>query len=382
MIIERFIGWVKTAPSGARAEAAGALARAYLVSPLSAHERNLAAVALTSLLDDPSVAVRRAMAEVLAPDAASPAHVVAALAQDVVEVATPVIVLSPLLEDGDLVDLAASGTARIQSAVAARLDLQPSVAAALAEVAGLEACIVLARNPGAALTGSIYVRMIERHGSSALLREALLARTDLPIGMRQLLVRTLADNLAAFVSGRDWISADRARAVAGDACERATMGIATGLERAERRRLVRHLRTSGQLTPGFLLRALVAGNLGVFEAAVAELAGVDEARVASLLRDRQASAFDALCRRAGLPDSAQVAFRVALDVWRIHGAPEDGQVPVAVRRAMVERVLSAHASARRQAADPLTQQLRRLATDAARDEARALAGAIDGRAAA
>jgi len=38
MIVRRFLQWVRTAPAGERADATGALARAYLYSELSADD--------------------------------------------------------------------------------------------------------------------------------------------------------------------------------------------------------------------------------------------------------------------------------------------------------------------------------------------------------
>ncbi len=57
------------------------------------------AAALTILLDDPSRAVRKAIANLLAPSAYAPGHVVRCLASDVDEVALPVLKHSPILTD-------------------------------------------------------------------------------------------------------------------------------------------------------------------------------------------------------------------------------------------------------------------------------------------
>ena len=54
MIVEQFLKWVESARVSEREAAAGALARAYLQSPLEFEERCAAEAALTVLLDDPS----------------------------------------------------------------------------------------------------------------------------------------------------------------------------------------------------------------------------------------------------------------------------------------------------------------------------------------
>ena len=104
MIVRQFISWIKTASAGERAEATRALARAWLISDLSAADRAAAEGALLMLLDDPSSLVRQAMAEVFARSAEAPAAIVQALAVDQPSVALPVLEHSPLLIDADLVD--------------------------------------------------------------------------------------------------------------------------------------------------------------------------------------------------------------------------------------------------------------------------------------
>ena len=65
MIVRSFLSWAQTASAAQRAEGAGALARAYLYSDLDPAARRDAEIALTSLLDDPSPLVRRALRLVL-----------------------------------------------------------------------------------------------------------------------------------------------------------------------------------------------------------------------------------------------------------------------------------------------------------------------------
>src|SRR5262245_15948831 len=134
MIVRQFLHWLRTAPSGNRAEATSALARAYLYSDLSDNDRAAAEGAMIMLLDDPSPLVRRALADVFAGCADAPPTVVHALAADQPDVAEPVLRRSPLLLDADLVEAVAAGEGARQTAIAGRVELPSSVAAAIAEV--------------------------------------------------------------------------------------------------------------------------------------------------------------------------------------------------------------------------------------------------------
>jgi uncharacterized protein (DUF2336 family) len=118
-----------------------------------------------------------------------------------------------------------------------------------------------------------------------------------------------------------------------------------------------------------ILRALLSGNLELFDHALAELSGLPPARVSSLLHDRGGASLRALLTRAGLPESTFGAFRVALEAGHEIGFVDTLDGAVRLRRRMVERVLT-HCETDPQAAEPLLILLRRFATEAAREEAR------------
>src|SRR3984957_7304241 len=175
MIVRDFLQWIRTAPAGERAEATAALARAYLYSDLSPDDLGAAEGAMLMLLDDPSPLVRRALAAVLAASPDAPSAIVFALASDQPSIAAPVLALSPLFVDADLVEAVATGGPAVQAAVASRAALPRSVAAAIAEVGSAEACLVLVENHEADIALQSTDRIVERFGHLAAIREPLLA---------------------------------------------------------------------------------------------------------------------------------------------------------------------------------------------------------------
>ena len=369
MIVRQFISWIKTAPAGERAEATRAMARAWLISDLSEDDRAAAEGALLMLLDDPSPLVRRAMAEVFARSQEAPAAIVQALALDQPSVALPILEHSPLLIDADLVDIAATGNSETQCAIARRVNLPASVCAAIAEVGSAAAALELIENAYAELAPFSWDRIVERHGHLAAIRESMLVLEDLPAATRAALVAKLSDTLAQFVVAKNWLSADRAERVAGEARDRSTVNIAASSRGDDMRGLIAHLRATSQLTAGLILRALLSGNLELFETALAELSGLPRARVSSLLLDRGEASLVALLRRAGLPELTFAAFRAALDVVHETGFIDTLAGAARLRRRMVERVLT-QCEVDQNAASPLLILLRRFATESAREEAR------------
>jgi uncharacterized protein (DUF2336 family) len=369
MIVRQFINWIRTAPAGERAEATRALARAWLISDLSEQDRTAAEGALLMLLDDASPLVRQAMAEVFARSSDAPAAIVQALSLDQASVALPILEYSPLLIDADLVDIIATGSCEMQCAVARRVNLPASVCAAIAEVGSAAAALELIENAYAELAPFSWDRIVERHGHLAAIRESMLVLEDLPAATRAALVAKLSETLTQFVVARNWLSADRAARVTGEALDRSTVNIAARSRGDDMRGLVRHLRATGQLTAGLILRALLSGNLELFEHALAELSGLPQSRVFALLDDRGGASLHALLQRAGLPESTFAAFRMALEVNNETGFVDSADGAARLRRRMVERVLT-HCETDRQAAEPLLILLRRFATESAREEAR------------
>jgi uncharacterized protein (DUF2336 family) len=370
MIVRHFLYWVRTAPAVERADATGALARAYLYSDLSQDDRIAAEGAMVMSLDDPSPLVRRALAEALGASADAPPAVIVALASDQVEIAGIVLERSPLLLDADLVEIVATGEEANQTAIARRAGLPRSVAAAIAEVGTEEACLVLAENLSAEIAAFSLERIAERFGHLAVHREALFAREDLPAVARQALMIRLSRTLVSFVAERRWLDESRARRISCEACEKATVTLAAASSMRELGPLVRHLRQSGQLNAGLLLRMLLCGNLALLEEALAELSGLPPARVAALLHDRRGAGARALCERAGLPESTLPAFAATFEALHEHGFVGDPAGPAQLKRRMIERVLTRYAEAAATEIDPILTLLRRFATEAAREEAR------------
>jgi uncharacterized protein (DUF2336 family) len=370
MIVRQFISWVRTASAGERAEATRALARAWLISDLSDDDRAAAEGGLLMQLDDPSPLVRQAMAEVFGRSATAPAAIVQALSVDQPSVAIPVLEHSPLLIDADLVDIVATGSCDVQCAVARRASVPVSICAAIAEVGSAAAALELIENPGADLAPLSWDRIVERHGHLAAIRESMLALDDLPAATRVALVGKLSDTLAQFVAARNWLGADRAGRAVSDARDRSIVNIAARSRGDDMRGLIGHLRATGQLTSGLILRALLSGNLDLFDHALVELSGLPLSRVTALVNDRGGASLSALLTRAGLPESTFPAFRAALEARDEIGFVGTVGGATRLRRRMVERVLTMCETAPAEVSEPLLILLRRFATESAREEAR------------
>lgn len=369
MIVRRFLLWMRTASAEDRAEGVAALARAYLYSELSEQDRFEGEEALTAMLDDPSPLVRTALADAIGSAENAPAHLVVALAYDHSDIAAIVLARSPVLDDADLIDCAAVGDALTQCAVAIRPDLPASVAAALAEVGCLDALLSLARNGSAVIPEFSFLRIMDRHGTDADLRDALLQRRDLPISVRHAVAVAISESLASYAIESGMMSEERCRRLTRDARERATIEIAMH-HSDECRALVEHLRETGQLTPLLLLRAVLSGAVSFFEAALSDLAGMPRARITAFLADPRGSGAMAVYRRSGLPASLAPVFQAAFlalheagDGWRQKARPQ-------LSRTVVSHVIASCRQLPEADRAHVLSLLRRFEAEAARETAR------------
>ena len=375
MIIRQFLALTLNAPADRRAQGGAALARAYLYGDLDADALWEAKTALLSLLDDPAPSVRRALAEVCADSARSPRPIVVALSCDAFAVAEPILARSPVLTEADLVEAAALGDEDARAAIARRHHLTPAVSGALAEIADLPTLVALAGNPTARITGGRLLRMIERFGHEADLREALLARHDLPPEVRHAVAVALARSLSAFATERGWLGEARCERMNHEIAERSALDLSAGAGAAATSRLVSYLRASHQLNAGLILRAILSGRIEFAQTAFADLSGLDHASVARAMRDPRAVAD--LHEKAGLPAPLLPAMHAVLAAWRDTAPTAAGGAKGAgLSRRMIEHAIAACEGWESPEIRSVVALLTRFEAEAARDEARETTRAI------
>jgi len=370
MIIRDFLTWMKTAPDGPRAEAAGALARAWLYSDLSPDERQGASVALTLLLDDPCSDVRRALSENLSRSRHAPVHVIRCLAGDVDDVSEPVLARSPVLEDMELVDLAANGSPAAQTAIAKRPFLSEAVGAALCEIGDAQACVALLGNPAARLLPAALDRLGARFAGVADIRTRLLNRKDTPLIRRHLLLEELLDEQGSSVAEEDGdilLSAFSRE----DASDHVILQLASTASDAEMLPFVQHVRDQAKLNTRLLLRAVCCGRLRFFAAALGVLGGVPARRLQGTLLTVRPAVLQAVLRKAGLPMRSHSVFLTVVRMIQEAEIDFSKDLPSQLTRMLAEGLLDELQDESHQADLDVLAFVRRFAAEAARLEARA-----------
>ncbi len=361
MVIRHFLKWIAQARVEERAAAATALANAFLANELAFEERCEAEAALTYLLDDPAPKVRHALAEAMALSHHAPRQIIAALSCDQPEIAALIILRSPLLDDRDLIERVRGGDAAIQKIVAQRPYVSMAVAAAIAEFSDRAACLALLGNGGADIPDAALRRLAERHGASGSIRASLLQRRDLCPALRHALIKQLGETLMAAPIVRQMVPTPRAERLSR---ENAAMAAVALIDRTPTQRhgaLVDHLRQTGELTSGFLVRIAAQGKMDFFACVLARLSGRVGARVNTVLAGGSPSAVTSLFRAAGLDSELDAALLAALTVWR---DVANGRIVAGVQEASWTMLKAAEAS------PALAAQLRAIHLETLRDNAR------------
>ena len=256
--------------------------------------------------------IRHRLSQKLASADWAPNALVNVLALDDIEIARPIIAMSPVLKDIDLVRLLVEATIEHQIEVARRPNLSQSVIGAILEQAEPAVLTALAGNHTAELTLSDMEELVEAARTLAALRTPLsqhprltgqlAKRLYLWVGLA--LRQGLADRFRLDVSVLDeTLAAAIAEAQYAVVQESAPRTSSEGEREMMEQRLVDKLHAAGQLRPGYLVRALREGRLGLFATALAILGRFETKQVQATIDSDRPELLALACAAVGIDRS-------------------------------------------------------------------------------
>lgn len=270
---------------------------------------------LRLLIRDVAREVRQTLAEAVAGSRRLPREMVLSLAEDEIEVATPILERSPLLEDEDLVRIVRTNALQYALAVAGRARLSETVTRALVDTGDAAVIARVLDNGKAQLSRVTLQRVLDDFAAVEGVQERLVRRPGLPFELVEQLVTLIGERIEWDLVRTRQVSPGQAGAIMASVRDRAATGFAAReqMESALLRRL-RDRHEAGALDADDLLRFLRDGDITALELALAVMAAMRPARVRELLyaADRRRAA--ALCIAAGLSSAHYVALRMAMDV--------------------------------------------------------------------
>lgn len=319
------------------------VARQFETPTLTDSERRLAEDIIRVMAHDAVVNVRRSLAENLKSNPSLPRDVALTLANDVEAVALPILSVSQVLSDEDLIELVRAGKSSDarQTAIAGRKTVSAAVADALIDSGSETAVAALVANAGADLREPSLNRVIDRFGASEAVQAPLVKRDKLPMTIAERLVAVVSDKLQSYLVTHHDLPAQVAADAVLQSRERATVSLLNGENDEEAlERLIAQLSRTGRLTSSLLLRALCTGDVMFFEHGLSTLSKVPVANTRMLVHDAGRLGLKSIYEKARLPSALLPAFRIAVDV--LHETPYDGEEHDLERhrRRVIERILT------------------------------------------
>ena len=260
----------KTASASERAELALMLSDLCVNQPPEAQYTDAADDCLLYLARAAEERVRQSMALKLADCHWAPAKITRFLAFDTIKVAEPILKRCLALDEGTLIELAATTHER-RLAIAKRPHVSEPVTRELASHREADVITTLARNTGADLGTASAKDFAALAEGDRDLQAALASRDDLTTGFATALLNIAADEIAQRLIRRfPDLPKRKLKDITDEASDQA---IDTSTEEGAAR-LTLNLHSKGQLNAPFALRSLEEGKVNLFDHSIARLTGL------------------------------------------------------------------------------------------------------------
>ncbi len=303
-----------------RADLAQKIAVSFDAEAFSAPENNIAKDILRLLAHDVEVTVRKALSESLAHSMLAPHDVIVALANDVAEVALPVLQYSGLLTEQELIEIVRSSREVVKWAAIARRETVPKdLSDALAATNDQKVLYTLLYNKGAILSDPLISDRWDSLTGNPSLLEALVHRGGLSVCIAERLFATVTDELKQHLAKHYRLPLALVDENSEDIREWTTLGmlLPEGKDpRTEKEveQLAHQLYVNNRLTYSLIIRSLSTGEFDFFEAAMARLANVPRKNARILMFDGGTLGFKAFYRKARMPEGFYDAIRILLRI--------------------------------------------------------------------
>ncbi len=323
-----------------RAAAAVKVAKTFEGVSLSDGERKIAEDIFRIMLKDAAVRVRAALSESLKDNPDVPHDVALSLAEDVNEVAMPIVTSSDVLTDEDLIAIVNTRGEHIQKAVASRDSVSPQLSEAIAEQGNEQVVATLMENNGAEIAEHTYKKVLDKFAGSDLVKEPMVHRKQLPLSVSERLVTMVSDQLRQHIMTHHEVSPGTASDLLMESREKATVTLLEGNKQTDTVvELVDQLHKGGRLTASLILRALCLGDTTFFEAALAKRVGIPVVNAYKLVHDKGGMGLERLFEAAEMPQEYLSIAKCALDVAGEMNMTA-GDSKELFRQLMIERVLT------------------------------------------
>lgn len=300
-----------------RAQAGQRICHRVRSAELGEGEKKFARKLLKIMSEDAVAIVRRTLAVTLRNSPELPHDIAVHLIADIDNIAIPVLLNSPVLTDEDLVDVLRSKAAAKVIAIAKRARVSGTIVREIVRYGDSRAVAEVAANDGAIIDERLAGDMLEIYHDDDLIKEAFIARRDLPIRVMEKLITMVSEEAALLMNRRHDIPVHVAVDIASRARERATLDITDeNMREKDMQLFVQRLSDEGRLVPSLIIRMAGLGKMVLLKHALSQISGISTAKTALMIHDGGPFGLKALCERSGLTPSQTKLIRAACAIFK------------------------------------------------------------------
>jgi uncharacterized protein (DUF2336 family) len=295
------------------------------------------------LTKDAEVAIRQALSEKLKHNSRLPEDIAFILANDVMQVALPILQFSPVLSEGDLITIV-RGCKELTKllAVTKRDVITPVISKELLNKKQLVISESLLRNKGAFVATEDLQQVIADYGHVDSLISTLIERQQLPAVIAEKIISMVTGGLKEQLLKKYSQHTHAIQEAAEETHEQVMLhNVSNPANANQKQELVEHLFRTQKLNSSVVIRAICLGDIEFFITSMTKLTGWSRDRIEQCVKDCNVDALRRLYRAGGLPESIQDATLAVLVVVldELRKGQKAGSPILAGR--IIERVVSA-----------------------------------------
>jgi len=325
----------------ARAQTVEKIAGGLAGHKFSEKERAEAEQIFRLLVTDAEVLVRKTLADTLKSLPELPHDIAFSLANDISDVAAPMLSFSDALSDEDLAEIISSKSEEHQGAIAERAKVSEVISEKLADTGNENVVAKLMSNEGAQISDKTFEKVLDKFGDSEKVNAPMARRSALPITITERLVTLVSDKLRDHLVSHHDMSPTIATDLILQSREKTMIGLLKdGTSEGELVKLIDQLHRNGRLTPTIILRALCVGDIDFFETALSIGADISVSNVHMLVGDPGGEGLRQLCKKFNISKGLVEMMRVTIGVVKeldYDGDPGDRE---RFRNQVIQRVLT------------------------------------------
>ncbi len=262
------------------------VATVYQSGELSTEEREIANAIINAVLPEAELDYRRRLAETLKNAPGLDRAIARRLAEDVMDVARPILAECLALTDEDLVAVIENRGVEHARIVATRPILSAAVSTALIKTDDETVVLRVAANENAAIPTQAYHRLLDRFAENTNVTDAVVQRRALPVAVAERMTTIVTGRVLERLIDKYNLEPARVSALIEHGRENILLtSFAPGQRAEEMRALIDALHENGLLSSTLILRAFCLGNFAFVLPALSLRAGIQVSNVRALLGD-------------------------------------------------------------------------------------------------